>query len=66
MREQIAEIDVKAESLSGVVKTFQIKGHQHYSRAELKAQQSKMGAVFKLEKDITLKMNTLAQLGKLA
>ena len=64
MRAQIAEIAKDVETLDVVNRTFQIKGRHHYSKAQLQEHRSMMESLSKLERDLSVKLNTLLQVIK--
>jgi len=66
LKQQLAHVKKKADELSEISKTFQVKGRGHYSRTDLEGQGMMCEEIYKMEKDITAKISVLASLGKLA
>ena len=65
-KEQIKPTEKKAKYLETVVQTYLVRGLGHYSKTDLEKTRSMCEEIYRVEKDITAKMNALASLGKLA
>ena len=65
LKDRIAFITNKTESLAQVSTTIQVEGNHYFSKADLETHNETTKEVWKIEKDITTKLTALTQLSKL-